>query len=122
MKIHPQHKIELELGDLKQGETTSHVISFDNVFEHAYNIKKITPFCPCIKVGEYTDYGIFPVGTDKIVNSLGEEVSVDTKWDINFTIKKQNLGKSSTTVEVSLESPFDSERFVIISVKYNVIK
>lgn len=118
--IHQHHNIIFDVGTLVQGETTNKSISFTNVFNNAYNIRKITPYCPCIKVLNYTDYGVYPEGVTSMILE-GEEVELVNKWDIDFTIKKSYLGRSSTTVEVILESPFDSEQFVIIEIKYNTI-
>jgi hypothetical protein len=114
--MHPQYNIQFDLGNLVKGQSTNHTIKFENVFDNPYNIRKITPFCPCIKITEFTEYGIYSVNDPK-----KEEGDVDHDWTIDFAIKKQHLGKGSTQVEVILESPFDTEQFVIITVKYNVI-
>jgi hypothetical protein len=52
---------------------------------------------------------------------LEGEKEVTTKWTVKFMIKKTYLGKGSTNIDLILESPVDSERFVLITVKYNVI-
>ncbi len=126
MTPHQQKLMQFEIGDLVKGEESIHEISFDNEFGVPYNIRKITPYCPCIKILEYTDFGVFPADNGLSDAShpstvLEGEKEVTTKWTIKFMIKKTYLGKGSTNIDLILESPVDSERFVLITVKYNVI-
>lgn len=126
MTPHQQKLMQFDIGTLVKGEESIHEISFDNEFGLPYNIRKITPFCPCIKILEYTDFGVFPTdaGLSSATHSptvLEGEKEVTTKWTIKFMIKKTYLGKGSTNIDLILESPVDSERFVLITVNYNVI-
>lgn len=126
MTPHQQKLMQFDIGTLVKGEESIHEISFDNEFGLPYNIRKITPFCPCIKILEYTDFGVFPVdaglqdATHPLTVLEGEK-EVTTKWTIKFMIKKTYLGKGSTNIDLILESPVDSERFALITVNYNVI-
>ena len=126
MTPHQQKLMQFDIGTLVKGEESIHEISFDNEFGLPYNIRKITPFCPCIKILEYTDFGVFPVDAglqdaSHPLTVLEGEKEVTTKWTIKFMIKKTYLGKGSTNIDLILESPVDSERFVLITVNYNVI-
>lgn len=127
MTIHPQVKLQFEIGDLVKGEESIHEISFDNEFDLPYNIRKITPFCPCIKILDYTKEGVFSVdsglqdATHPSTVLEEERENVLTKWAVKFMIKKTYLGKGSTNIDLILESPVDSERFLLITVNYNVI-
>ena len=136
MTPHQQKLMQFDIGTLVKGEESIHEISFDNEFGLPYNIRKITPFCPCIKILEYTDFGVFPTDAGlqdathpltiletslRTFQVLRGEKEVTTKWAIKFMIKKTYLGKGSTNIDLILESPVDSERFVLITVNYNVI-
>jgi len=127
MTIHPQVKFQFEIGDLIKGEESIHEIVFCNDFDLPYNIRKITPYCPCIKILEYTKEGVFPISsglqdaTHPSTILEEKEDSLLNKWTVKFMIKKTYLGKGSTNIDLVLESPVDSERFVLITVNYNVI-
>jgi len=103
----------IDIGNVKQNEETLFRIEIKNELEFAYNIRKIEPFCSCIKIVSYTEKGVFPVG---------KECENDNTFVINFKLKKRTLGVSSTKIELILESPFTDEAFEYVVIKYNVVK
>lgn len=117
--MHPQFKFEIDLGDLNRGEEKIFNIEFENDFGVGYKIRKITPFCACIKVLNHSDTHVFPL--KEIDDTEDTDFPTPTKFEIKCSIKKSYLGKSSTDMDIVFESLWDVERFGLITVKYNVI-
>lgn len=130
--MHPQFKFEIDLGDLNKGEEKIFNIEFENDFGVGYKIRKITPFCACIKVLNHSDTHVFSqvvmrqhqheeMSLKDIDETEDTDFPTPTKFEIKCSIKKSYLGKSSTDMDIVFESLWDVERFGLITVKYNVI-
>lgn len=120
--MHPHHNLTFDLGNIEKDTLINNVINFENIFNKPYNIRKITPYCPCIKIKTYTEEAVYPQSVDIKNDSKEKDIEEELKlWTIEYTIMKRHLGQSSTNIEVILESLFDTDRFIIININYNVI-